>query len=116
MAALAAAARGRCIVAIAEAIRNAFRHAEARGIEVQIIYTASRLRVRIRDDGKAIDPTILDHGRSPGRWGLSGMRERAAPIGAAFDIWSRPRTGTEVELSTPASVAHASHRADSTSR
>jgi len=40
-----------------------------------------------------------------GHWGLSGMRERAQRIGAAFKVWSRAGAGTEVELTVPNQVA-----------
>ena len=39
-----------------EALRNAFRHAEARRIEVEIRYDNRQFRLRVRDDGKGIDP------------------------------------------------------------
>ena len=37
-----------------EALRNAFRHAEAKQIEVELRYDERQLRLRIRDDGKGI--------------------------------------------------------------
>src|ERR1700719_2260508 len=37
-----------------EALRNAFRHAQASKIEADITYSARLLRLRIRDDGKGI--------------------------------------------------------------
>ena len=40
----------------AEALRNAFRHAQARQIEVEIRYDNQQFRLRVRDDGKGIDP------------------------------------------------------------
>ena len=45
-------------------------------------------------------------GRSDGRWGLRGMRERARRIGASLEIRSRPNAGTEVELRVPAAEAY----------
>jgi signal transduction histidine kinase len=88
-----------------EALRNAFLHAQARKIEAEITYTERLLRLRIRDDGKGIDPKLLDAGRD-GHWGLPGMRERAQQIGAQFDIWSELGAGTEVELRIPGSIAY----------
>ena len=87
-----------------EALVNAFRHSAARTVEVQLEYSADRLRLLLRDDGCGIDPEVLDAGRD-GHWGLSGMRERAEKIGAAIRIWSRKNAGTEVELSVPARSA-----------
>ena len=90
-----------------ELLRNAFRHAHARQIEAEIRYDRARLRLRIRDDGKGIDPKVLQDGGRAGHWGLPGIRERAKQIGARLDVWSETGAGTEVELTIPASVAYA---------
>jgi signal transduction histidine kinase len=88
-----------------EALQNAFRHAHGKKIEAEITYGVRVLRLRVRDDGKGIDPKLLDTGRD-GHWGLPGMRERAQEIGARLDIWSEAGAGTEVELSVPGSIAY----------
>jgi signal transduction histidine kinase/ligand-binding sensor domain-containing protein len=88
-----------------EALRNAFSHARAHHIEAEIIYAERLFRLRIRDDGEGIAPAILEDGR-PGHYGLPGMRERAAEIGATLDIWSGIGTGTEIDLSVPGSIAY----------
>ena len=85
-----------------EALRNAFRHARARRIEVEIRYGARQLRVRVRDDGIGIDAAILNQARRAGHWGLPGMREGAKRIGARLELWSEHGAGTEVELTIPA--------------
>ena len=90
-----------------EALRNAFNHARASHIEVEIIYDKRDLRLRIRDDGKGIDRNILKEGARAGHWGLPGARERAKRIGGRFDIWSEDGAGTEIELTVPASRAYA---------
>ena len=87
-----------------EAVVNAFRHAEARSIEVEVEYLRRELRIRVRDDGRGIDPGVVTAGRS-GHWGLPGMRERAELIGARFKVSTRSGAGTEVELSVPGRVA-----------
>jgi signal transduction histidine kinase len=88
-----------------EALQNAFRHAQATKIEAEITYGERVVRMRIRDDGRGIDPKLLHAGRD-GHWGLPGMRERAQQIGARLDIWSEVGAGTEIELCIPASVAY----------
>jgi len=90
-----------------ETLRNAFRHAQARQIEVEIHYDARQFRLRVRDDGKGIDPEILGEQPRPGHFGLHGMRERAKIVGGQLDVWSELDSGTEVELSIPASRAYA---------
>jgi len=89
-----------------EALLNAFRHSQAASIEVQIIYSDQDLRVRIRDDGVGIQARGLDPTSHPDHWGVQGMRERARRVGAQFDLWSRPGTGTEIEITIAASVAY----------
>jgi signal transduction histidine kinase len=88
-----------------EALRNAFTHARARHIEAELIYAERLFRLRIRDDGKGIEPAMLVEGR-PGHYGLPGMRERGRQIGAEVMICSGIGTGTEVELSIPGSIAY----------
>jgi signal transduction histidine kinase/streptogramin lyase len=90
----------------AEALRNACRHSEARRIEVEIRYDEEHLRLRVRDDGKGINPNVLDGDRPLGHWGLRGMRERAKLVNGKLDVWSKLDSGTEVELNVPASVAY----------
>jgi signal transduction histidine kinase/ligand-binding sensor domain-containing protein len=88
-----------------EALRNAFNHAQAQRIEAELTYAEHLVRLRIRDDGVGIAPTIVEEGRS-GHYGLPGMRERALKIGAKFNIWSGVGTGTEIDLSVPGSIAY----------
>jgi signal transduction histidine kinase len=87
-----------------EALVNAFRHARATTIEVQIEYASNRLRINVRDNGCGIDPGVLRAGRE-GHWGLPGMRERADRIGAKLHVWSSATAGSEVELSIPGNIA-----------
>ena len=90
-----------------EILRNAFRHACAKKIEVEIRYDAQQLRLRFRDDGIGIDPKVLNEGARAGHWGLPGVRERATLAGAQLDFWSEAGAGTEVQVTVPASVAYA---------
>jgi signal transduction histidine kinase len=87
-----------------EALVNSFRHSGASKIEVELKYSASQLRVLVRDDGCGIDPKVLQSGRD-GHWGLLGMRERAKGIGAKVKVLSRAGGGTEVDLRVPSHIA-----------
>ena len=89
-----------------EAMLNACRHAGARHIGIAIAQNAAYLAVSVHDDGRGIDPDVLDRGGREGHWGLAGMRERAARIGARLDIASGPGEGTRVEVQVPAAVAY----------
>ena len=81
-----------------EALSNAFRHAEASAIEVEVSYETARLRLRVRDNGKGFDPALLQMNSGRGHLGLQNMRKRAETIKATFSLWSRPGTGTELEV------------------
>jgi signal transduction histidine kinase/ligand-binding sensor domain-containing protein len=91
----------------AEALRNAFHHAAARQIEVEVRYDHDEFRLRVRDDGKGIDPAVLSRQGSEGHYGLPGMRERAELVGGKLTVWSEVGAGTEVELRVPANIAYA---------
>jgi signal transduction histidine kinase len=80
-----------------EALGNAFRHSGATLIEAEIEYSARRLRLIVRDNGRGIEVST----GNDVHWGLRGMRERAERIGAKLTIWSKAGAGTEVEISVP---------------
>lgn len=90
-----------------EALRNAFRHAHARHIEVEIRYDNQQFRLRVRDDGKGMDSAVLSGQGPGGHYGLPGMRERAKLIGGKLVVWSEVDSGTEVDLSIAAGTAYA---------
>ena len=76
-----------------EALRNAFHHAAAKQIEVELRYDERQLRVRVRDDGKGIDPEVLRAQGREGHFGLRGMRERAKLGGREAHRLERGRYG-----------------------
>ena len=83
-----------------EAVLNALRHSGAAIIEIDVEYSARRLRVVVRDNGSGMDPQVVRSKRHP-HWGLLGMREWAAIVGAQLRVWSRLGGGTEVEICCP---------------
>jgi ligand-binding sensor domain-containing protein len=87
-----------------EALVNAFRHSSASTVEVEVDYASNYLRVMVRDDGRGIDPVVLQTGRE-GHWGLVGMRERSESIGGKLKLRSRVGAGTEIELVVPSTIA-----------
>lgn len=92
-----------------EALRNAFAHARATRVQVDVAYRRKAFVLTVADDGCGIDPSWLEeHGR-PDHWGLRGMRERAERIGARLDIHSgagKGWRGTRVVLTLPARVVY----------
>lgn len=91
----------------AEALRNAFRHADAKRVAVGVRYEDEQIRLRVQDDGKGIDPAVLSGQASEKHYGITGMRERATITGGKLELWSKVGKGTEVELCVPASKAYA---------
>jgi signal transduction histidine kinase len=89
-----------------EALRNAFRHAAAQHVEVEIRYDETYLRLRVRDDGRGIRPEVLRRGGREGHYGLRGMQERANLVGGKLTIRSEIDSGTEIELMVPAAKAY----------
>jgi signal transduction histidine kinase len=89
-----------------EILRNAFHHAHASRVELEIAYAPQFFRLRIRDNGKGIDRKVLEQGSRQGHWGMPGIRERAKRIGARLRLWSEPGAGTEAELTVPARIAY----------
>jgi signal transduction histidine kinase len=75
-----------------EALSNVERHAAAQNVAVRLSCGADRVDLVVRDDGVGFDPAAVD----PERYGLTGMRERAALIGATLEVHSHPSSGTEV--------------------
>jgi signal transduction histidine kinase len=90
-----------------EAVRNAYKHANARRIETEVTFGDTDLRVRVRDDGIGVDSIILAGGQRAGHWGLPGIRERSESIGGRLNVWSEMNAGTEIELRISAGIAYA---------
>jgi ligand-binding sensor domain-containing protein/signal transduction histidine kinase len=90
-----------------EATCNAFRHSSAVRIIIEICYDKRQLRVRVQDNGKGIDPKVLDGGGRTEHYGLPGMKERAKLARGKLTVRSKPDWGTEVELTIPARIAYA---------
>lgn len=86
----------------AEALTNAFRHANATHIRAIVQFGRRYLEIRVVDDGTGFDTSKV----KPGRWGLKGMRERAERIRGQVSVSSKPELGTTVELRVPARLAY----------
>ena len=95
---------------VAEALRNALRHAAAQRVEVEIRYDDRFFRLRVRDDGKGIGPDVPRGDGRKGHYGLHGMRERAELVGGKLTIWSEVDSGAEIELIIPAPRAKSTRR------
>ena len=84
-----------------EAIQNVKKHAGASQLSVQLEYGPETIALEVRDDGRggALDGAPES---SPGHFGLTGMRERAAAIGGTLEVSSASGAGTTIRLRAPA--------------
>ncbi len=84
-----------------EAIRNVKKHAHASELRIQLEYGPEAITLEIRDNGRG---GALERAAeaSPGHFGLTGMRERAAEIGARLELSSAEGEGTAIRLRVPA--------------
>jgi signal transduction histidine kinase/ligand-binding sensor domain-containing protein len=80
-----------------EALANAFRHANAEYVTVEVRFLPQMLEVEIADDGQGMSNEVLTQGRA-GHFGLRGMQAHAQRIGASLTIESAAGEGTNVIL------------------
>ena len=98
-----------CFRVVQEAVTNVLRHAGARRIDVHVAWSANRVSLSIRDDGRGFDPVTLDDAATRGHLGVPGMRERIRARGGQLRLISTPGEGTtvDVELDVPPAAANA---------
>jgi signal transduction histidine kinase len=87
-----------------EAIRNTSLHSNASQLSIELRY-ARDLSLCMKDNGVGIDPEIVEEGKA-GHFGINGMKERSARIGARITIKSTLNAGTEVTLRVPGDVVY----------
>jgi PAS domain S-box-containing protein len=82
-----------------EALNNIAKHACARHVEIILERRSEQVSLIVEDDGVGFDPAEMD-GQRRG-FGLLGMQERAALVGATVQIESAPGEGTTIFVRTP---------------
>jgi signal transduction histidine kinase len=91
-----------------EALNNIAKHARAGPVEIILERRADHVSLVVEDDGVGFDPAAV---ATPGRgFGLLGMQERAAMVGATLEIESALGEGTTILVRMPTlagSVHHA---------
>lgn len=88
-----------------EALSNAFRHAGAATVRLELEFGDDRLRLSVTDDGGGIPAEVLARGARSGHWGLPGMHERARLAGGELHIDSSA-AGTSVTVCVPVKAAY----------
>jgi signal transduction histidine kinase len=84
---------------VSEALHNARKHAQGKGVAVQAGIKDGLLTITVSDSGPGIGAGSSE-GTSSGHvsLGLAGMRNRARSIGATLEVQSRSGRGTQVRL------------------
>lgn len=83
---------------VQESLRNVVRHSGSRSAKVALNVDAKGLALRVRDDGRGFDATVVQrHGL-----GLASLRERALCVGGTAEIHSTPGAGTTIDVLLPA--------------
>ncbi|PMP81297.1 MAG: sensor histidine kinase [Roseiflexus castenholzii] len=77
-----------------EALQNIRRHAGRCRVQVTLAREGACVRLEIVDNGCGFDPQQT----AAGRFGLAGMRERAALLGGTVIIQSHPGCGTRIAI------------------
>lgn len=103
---LAAPVREQLVAIALEALRNAARHAAAVQIGFEVRYDSDAFRMTIHDNGCGLPAPVAVAGCSAGRWGLVGMRERAAQLGAQIALETEPGMGTRITVCLAAARAY----------
>jgi signal transduction histidine kinase len=86
-----------------EMLENVARHAGATQIRVWLAERDGRLELAVADNGQGLDAEAVRAAQDADqdRFGIRGMRERAALLHGSLDISSAPGQGTRVSLSVP---------------
>jgi signal transduction histidine kinase len=84
--------------AVAEALTNVARHAQAQQVWIDTSLCEDTVEVEVRDDGVGFDSAAA---HPPGHYGLVGLRERALLSGGDLAVISTPGAGTSVRFRFP---------------
>src|SRR5438552_10078034 len=84
---------------IQEALTNAYKHSQARTVELELTLSGERVDASVRDDGVGFDIRATEAGLDANRnLGLLSMRERCELEGGVLEIKSQPGKGTEIRM------------------
>ena len=79
-----------------EALANAFKHAGASKVQVNLDFAPGGVLLKVQDDGRGFDPSDSISGH-----GLRNIRYRAEELQGTFSLKTAPGAGTEVLVQLP---------------
>ena len=82
---------------VQEAVNNALRHAQASRIDMKVLVSADALELEVADNGSG----RLAQFKTPGHFGVLGMRERAQALGGSFELEQIEPAGVRVRARLP---------------
>ncbi|MFJ3306681.1 GAF domain-containing protein [Streptomyces sp. NPDC086549] len=83
------------LAVLRETLSNTARHAHATAVEVTAETDGERLRLRVTDNGRGLDPSITR------RSGLDNLCQRATGLGGSFTLAPNEPVGTVAEWTVP---------------
>jgi PAS domain S-box-containing protein len=87
---------------VQESLHNIGKHAQASMAWIELdLESPAAVTLSVRDDGRGFDPAILEPIVQRGHLGLKQMRERVENLRGAFELHSRPGSGTEIHVVLP---------------
>lgn len=87
---------------VQEAFTNAYKHASASHVMLEINYQPARISLIIQDNGIGFHSEVIEQAASRNaNFGLVGMRERVELIEGRMDIDSNPGSGTKIIIDIP---------------
>lgn len=89
---------------VQESLTNVAKHARANKVSITLSEWDGTLMLTVKDNGKGFDPAI----RKAKSTGLTGIRERAAMVGAKAEITSQTGRGTTVRVTLVQTARNAS--------
>ncbi|MCH0566461.1 MULTISPECIES: sensor histidine kinase [unclassified Streptomyces] len=95
------AAEGIAFSATRELLNNIVQHSGARECRIDLRVRDGRLHLRIDDDGRGMQPGVLEASVRRGHIGLAALRVRVETAGGSFTVQPRHPTGTTALVQLP---------------
>jgi signal transduction histidine kinase len=92
------------LLILREAINNVEQHAQAKIVNLSLLWDETELIVTLEDDGIGFDPESIS---GFGHFGIQIMKQRIAEINGSIELSSVLGQGSKVVLHCPLSVHHA---------